>query len=82
MLSGVNIDHKRKKLSLILHNAITTCAAHWAHCTTCRYGQLEKFVASKTAYVSNSRDIDQGNGYKWESWETGGERCKEQTDNY
>lgn len=41
------------------------------------------FVASKIAYASNSGDIDQKvNGYKWESWETGGKRCKEQTDNY
>ena len=40
-------------------------------------------VACKIAYASEGRDyIDQKKGYQWESWETEGERAKEQTGNY
>ena len=37
------------------------------------------FVACKSAYASDVRDVGQkGNGYAWEDWEVGGKRDRTQ----
>lgn len=84
MLSGVNINQKRQNC-LLFFITLKPYVLPTGHIVL-PIGMASRkslSVASKTAYASNSIDIDQkGNGYKWESWEAGGERCKEQTNNY
>lgn len=46
-LPDVNINHKRQNsLVRCLRDAVTTCAANWAHGSTCRCASLEKLLWS------------------------------------